>query len=312
MIMKNYYSGSIKVDSVTKSATMQDVELLPSCHKVIITNLASAGGATDIVKVEASPYSDFALVTKGGTSGATATTRIANTFLSNSNKVYAIDPTAVAVGANVITITTKTALPTTLVGAPVRIRFSAKDPLSLVIPSMMYISVISGTSVNIQLDKVSTWPAASVAASGIEVLSSSVLKKNLPAHVTAVTVTGDKAVLHGSFPSAKVLEGSTVAINSHDACVSPSYKGKEESLRFVVESSDASAGTITITSAKGKLITMAAGSQILSVSIDKETGFGFEHADEEAFYNKSAPVVSLADAGFAVGDELLVEQYIAG
>lgn len=312
MIMKNYYSGSIKVDSVVKSATMQDVELLPSCHKVIITNLASAGGATDIVKVEASPYSDFAFVTKGGTSGATATTRVANTFLSNYNKVYNIDPTAVAVGANVITITTKTALPTSLIGAPVRIKFSAKDPLSLVIPSMMYISVISGTSVNIQLDKVSSWPSASVSASALEVLSSPVLKKNLPAYVTAVTVTGDKAVLHGSFPSSRMLEGSTIAINSHDACVSQSYKGKEESLRFVVESSDTSAGTITITSVKGKLVSMTAGSEILSVSIDKEVGFGFENAGEEAFYNKSAPIASFADAGFAIDDQLMIEQYIAG
>lgn len=311
MFMYNYNSD-IKVDTVIKSASVQSSTLIPSCHKVVLTNLTSAGGATDIVKVEASTISDFALVTKGGTSGATATTRIANTFLSKSDQVYSVGATGVAVGANAITITTATPLPTTLVGAPIRIRFSAKDPLATVLPSMMFISVVSGTSVNVQLDKISTWPAASVAASGLEILTSPKIKKNIPVSVTAVTVTGDKAVFHGSFPSVDITKGSTIAVNSNDPCVSKSIKGKEESIRFVVESSDVTAGTVTVSGAKDRLVSMAAGSSIIAVSLDREGGFGTYFADEEAYYNKTASVVSLSDAGFALGDEILVEQYTAG
>lgn len=311
MIVKTYNS-SIKTLNKIKSASDTNIEVLPSCHKVILTNLTSAGGASDIVRVEACLESDFALVTKGGTSGATATTRIANTFVSNSNSVYAVGATGVAVGANVITVTTATPLPTTLIGAPVRLRYSGKDPLSLALPSMMYITLISGTSVSIQIDKLSTWPSASVACNGIEILSSPRLKKNLPVSITGVTVTGDKAVFHGSFPSADVTKGATIQIPNHSACVSASVKGKDESLRFVIESSDVSAGTLTVLSAKGKLISMTAGSDIITASLDREGGFGIYFADEEGFYNKASPMVSIADAGFANGDEILIEQILAG
>lgn len=311
-MVRNLTGASVKVAIITKgSSDSQSVDILPTCKKIIITNLSNDGtSASSVVRVEASPLSDYAIVTKGGSTNATTTTRIANSFVVNPSNIYSIEKTGVAVGANAITITTKSTLASNLVGAPIRILYSDADPLSLELPDMMYISSISGTSVKINVDKVSTWAAASVNASGIEILSSKRLKKNVPAVISSVTVSGDTATIHGSFPSEEVMSEATVSIAPDSEFISPSYRGKGDSLRFVVKDFNESAGTFKVTGIKGKLSTMAAGTNVVACAIERATGFGMYFADSEAYYNSGMNMVSIAHAGIAQGDEVMIEQIV--
>ncbi len=308
-MLKNYYSGSIKVDNIVIGSIEDHLtDILPTAYKVILSNLSVANNSTATLKVTASPYSDHAEVLTGAASGGGAITRVANSFIINSKNLYTVAAGDAAQSATGLTITTATAVPEIAVGAPVRLLFSGADPLQKALPDIMYISSISGDTVTIKLQGAAI---TSTAASGLQILSSRSLKKNLPATITSVTVTGDKATFFGSFPHISVMTGSTVAVKSNSPFVADSMKGKKESYRFVIKNVTEAAGTFTVEGVKGKLISMEVGTQGVGCEIDLESGFGNYNAREEAYFNSGFNRINLAGVG-TDGDEIMIEQYIAG
>ena len=313
-MLKNYHSGSIKVDTIYKGGNKK-IDILPTCYKV---KLSAMGSVVANGFISAECYKDNAnlQVVRAGTAlPNTVLTYEANTFFVNPANVYTVAADGVALSASTITITTATAVPASLIGAPIRILFNeaaaTADPLETQLPSPLYINSISGTTVTISLDKVTAWAATSTAAIGIEVLSPNI-KKNLPAIISSVTVSGDTATLKGTFPAVNKMEGSQIAIPSNSLCVSTAYKGKGETLTFVVQSYNIATGNVTVLNDDKKLKAMAAGSGIVNVEINKIDGFGNEDATETAIFNTGSQQISLSDSSIPANAEILVEQFIAG
>lgn len=315
MVKKNFHACD-KVDYLdnailTNSSFHRDVEILPSCHQVEFVDLSLDGSTgTTTVRAIVDIESGVADVYTLGSAGAVTVAREINKYLLAEDNTFEVAATDITFGANSISVKANREIPASLVGAPVRLIFDDTDANAKLLPEMLFVSAVSSDTATIQLDKITALSAASTGAVGMQILGDAYTKRNIPAIYSSATKSGAEAVLKGSFPF-RVAENSTVAIRSNSKIVKKQYRGKQESLRFPILSSDASTGTIRILDENNYLQAWTTDGTLEYAEIDKVAGFGTEYAGETTF--QQAPGRTLVSlTGFATTSLVKMIQHLRG